>query len=87
MLHGLWKLSSPTRMEPTSLAVKAWSPNHWATREFPVCSHFLEVGTGNCHGYSLVIVELTSSTQWVFQYLKAKAFKKKLKSFGLSEPQ
>ena len=35
-------------VEPTSLAVKVWSPNHWTIREFPVCSHFLEVGTGNC---------------------------------------
>ena len=24
-------------IEPQPSAVKAWSPNHWTTREFPVC--------------------------------------------------
>ena len=28
-------LLSKLRIELWSLAVKAWSPNHWTTREFP----------------------------------------------------
>ena len=35
-LHSLWDSSSPTRIEPSPLAVKVWSPNHWTTREFLV---------------------------------------------------
>ena len=29
-------LVSQSGIEPAPLAVKAWSPNHWTTREFPV---------------------------------------------------
>ena len=32
---GLWDLSSPTRNRTLVPAVKAPSPNHWTTREFP----------------------------------------------------
>ena len=32
---SLKDLSSLTRTEPTSLAVKAWSPNHWTIRNSP----------------------------------------------------
>ena len=42
-----------------------------------VCSHFSETGSQNCarwssscHGYSLVMMLLTSSTWWEFQYLQ-----------------
>ena len=35
MPRGLWDLSSPTRDWTRDLAVKAPSPNHWTTREFP----------------------------------------------------
>ena len=36
-LHSLQDLSTPQPgIEPRPLAVKAWSPNHWTTREFPV---------------------------------------------------
>ena len=35
MPHGLWELSSLTRIKPRPLAVRAHSPNHWTTREFP----------------------------------------------------
>ena len=28
-------LSSPTKVEPVPLLVKAQSPSHWTTREFP----------------------------------------------------
>ena len=30
-------LVSQLGMEPTHLAVKAWGPNHWTAREFPLC--------------------------------------------------
>ena len=33
--RGLWDLSSPTRDWTQALAVRARSPNHWTTREFP----------------------------------------------------
>ena len=32
-------------IEPTPLAVKAWSPNHWTTREVPNASHFNLIAT------------------------------------------
>ena len=34
-LHSLWDLSSPTKdwIEPIPSAMKAWSPNHWTSRE------------------------------------------------------
>ena len=32
------------RIEPGPLAVKALSPNHWTTREFPIICHFLSMG-------------------------------------------
>ena len=32
---GLWDLSSQLGIEPGPLAVKASSPNHWTSREFP----------------------------------------------------
>ena len=35
VLCGLQDLSSPTRDWTHILAVKAWSPNHWISREFP----------------------------------------------------
>ena len=39
-----------------------------------VCFHFFEANSGNygslCHGYSLLIRYLTSSTWWEFQYLQ-----------------
>ena len=35
MLHSLWDPSSPTRDRTWVPAVKAPSPNHWTTREFP----------------------------------------------------
>ena len=38
--HGLWDLSSQPGIKPWLLAVKAWSPNHLTTREFP-CYLFL----------------------------------------------
>ena len=31
---GLWGLSLQPGVEPGPSAVKAWSPSHWATREF-----------------------------------------------------
>ena len=34
--RGLWDLSSPTRDQALATGVKALSPNHWTTREFPV---------------------------------------------------
>ena len=34
MLLGMWDLSSLHRDGTVSLAVKAWSPNHWTAREF-----------------------------------------------------
>ena len=33
--YGLQDLSSPTRDQTQTLAVKAPSPNHWTAREFP----------------------------------------------------
>ena len=36
MPSGLRDLSSPTRDQTQAPAVKALSPNHWTTREFPV---------------------------------------------------
>ena len=33
--RGLWDLSSLTRIEPGSSAVKAPSPDYWNAREFP----------------------------------------------------
>ena len=39
-----------------------------------VCFHFFEASSGNCgsscHGYSLFIMYLTSSTWWEFQHLQ-----------------
>ena len=35
MPHGLQDLSSPTRDATQAIVVKAWSPNHWTTRELP----------------------------------------------------
>ena len=32
----MWDLSSQTGIEPMPPALKAWSLNHWTTREFPV---------------------------------------------------
>ena len=34
----LWDLSSPMRIEPGATAMKAWSSNHWTTREFLLMS-------------------------------------------------
>ena len=31
----LWDLSSPTRDQTWAVAVEAWNPNHWTTRECP----------------------------------------------------
>ena len=36
-LHDLWDLSSSVKDWTYVLGVKAWSPNHWTTREFPQC--------------------------------------------------
>ena len=38
MLPGLQDLSSPTRDRTRGLAVKAPSPNHWTTMDFPLWS-------------------------------------------------
>ena len=39
--RGLWDLSSLTRDQTWGLAVRAPSPNHWITREFPgICRLF-----------------------------------------------
>ena len=38
--HGLWDLSSPARDWTWATAVKALSPNHWTTREFPTYGIF-----------------------------------------------
>ena len=35
MLHSLWNLSFSTKNWTQTLAVKALSPNHWPSREFP----------------------------------------------------
>ena len=35
MPHGLWDLSSLTRVDPRPSAVEVWSPNHWTAREVP----------------------------------------------------
>ena len=32
-LHGMWDLTSPTRVEPAPPAVEAQSLNYWTTRE------------------------------------------------------
>ena len=34
-IHGLQDLSSLTGIEPRPLTVKAQSPNHWTTKQFP----------------------------------------------------
>ena len=34
-LCGLQEFSSPPGIEPRPLAMKAWNPNHWTSREFP----------------------------------------------------
>ena len=36
-LCALWDLTSPAGIEPGPMAVNAWSPHHWTTREFPSC--------------------------------------------------
>ena len=33
--HALWLVGFYFSDQGLSLAVKAWSPNHWPTREFP----------------------------------------------------
>ena len=33
---GMWDLSSQIGIEPMPPVLKAWSLNHWTTREFPV---------------------------------------------------
>ena len=33
--HALWDFTFQSETEPGPLAVRAWSPNHWTTREFP----------------------------------------------------
>ena len=38
---GLQDLSSLTKDRTQAPAVKAWSPNHWTTREFPGTPNFL----------------------------------------------
>ena len=40
MLHGMWGLSSLTKGQTHTLALEAWSLNHWTTREVPE-GHFL----------------------------------------------
>ena len=39
--RGLLDPSSATGIKPAPSAVKAWSPNHWTTREFPRKQFFL----------------------------------------------
>ena len=36
-LPSLPDFRSPTRDQPELPAVEAWSPNHWTTREVPIC--------------------------------------------------
>ena len=45
--QGLWDLSSPARERTLALAVKAPSPNHWTTREFPQAPFLLEAATAS----------------------------------------
>ena len=33
--RSMWDLSSPTGIEPTLSALKAWSRNHWTARAAP----------------------------------------------------
>ena len=35
LLHGMWGLSSLTRIKPVPRPVEAQSPNHWTARKFP----------------------------------------------------
>lgn len=35
MSHGMWALISPTRVEPASLALEAWSLSYWPAKEAP----------------------------------------------------
>ena len=38
-LSVLWDPSSLTRDGTWAPAVEAWSPNHWAAREVPLCAY------------------------------------------------
>ena len=40
-------------IEPGPLAVRVLSPNHWAAREFPLYSHFMEFPGGQKYKYVL----------------------------------
>ena len=40
LLHGMWGLSSLTRIKPVLPPVEAQSPNHWTARKFPWSDHF-----------------------------------------------
>ena len=53
VLHSLQNLSSPVKGWTWDPALKAPSPNHWTTREFPTNIYYLTVSVGQEPKYSL----------------------------------
>ena len=48
-LCSLQDLSSPTRDSTRAVAVKAWNPNHWTTREFPTQTVLIAIITDSLY--------------------------------------
>ena len=60
MLHILWDPSSPTRDLTKPLAVNAWNPNHWATREFPSEIYFFKMTYFQVLSYLLIFLKISN---------------------------
>ena len=52
------------RIEPRPLAVKALTPNHWTTREFPIICHFLSVGAWSFLKKKIYFLSFAWSLRW-----------------------
>ena len=78
--------------------VTQWSGQHhldcfkyyYSSAPRSVCSHIFEAGSRNCsslcHGYSLVIMPLTSSTWWGFNLYKS-AHRRRLRTGSMSHEE
>ena len=78
--------------------VTKWSGQHhldcfkyyYSSAPRSVCSHIFEAGSRNCsslcHGYSLVIMPLTSSTWWGFNLYKS-AHRRRLRTGSMSHEE
>ena len=68
-------LVHPPGIELKPLAVNAWNPNHWTTREFPSEIYFLKTTYFQFLSYLLIILKISnfqspSSSLWCDKLLK-----------------